>query len=62
MIFCASFITYVAFDTHRAGTPRSWFVKLLPFLLCAYDLIVCVVYLRYPNPVFHQVAYAFIQM
>lgn len=62
MIFSASFIAYVAFDTGRSGTPRSWFVNILPFLLFFYDLIVTVVYLRYPNPVFHQVSYAFIQI
>ncbi|KAG0151996.1 hypothetical protein CROQUDRAFT_650577 [Cronartium quercuum f. sp. fusiforme G11] len=62
MIYTSSFIAYVAFDTCRAGTPRPWFIKLLPFFLFFYDMFVTIVYLRHPNPVFHQLAYAFLQI
>ncbi|KAH9819674.1 ceramidase [Melampsora americana] len=62
MIYSACFITYVAFDTAPASSPRSWFVKALPTILSLYAIIVTVVYVQWPNPVFHQVAYAFIQI
>lgn len=60
MIIFSSFITYVAFDTKPQ---RSSFVNLLPYLLVAYDVAVSVIYVRYlRSPVFHQTAYAFIQL
>jgi len=61
MIFCCAFITYVAFDTGSASLPRTRFVSCLPYILVIYSLVVCAIYLRYPNPVFHQVAYGLIQ-
>ncbi|KNZ64179.1 hypothetical protein VP01_1058g7 [Puccinia sorghi] len=61
MIFCCAFITYVAFDTGSASLPRTRFVSYLPYILVIYSLGVSAIYLRYPNPVFHQVAYALIQ-
>ncbi|MBW0515580.1 hypothetical protein O181_055295 [Austropuccinia psidii MF-1] len=59
MIFCSCFITYVAFDTGRSP---SILVRALPFFLSLYALTVTVIYLNYPNPVFHQVSYGFIQL
>jgi dihydroceramidase len=62
MIFCCAFITYVTFDTGSISQPRTRFVRCLPYLLFIYSFGVSAIYLRYPNPVFHQVAYAFIQL
>ncbi|POW12467.1 hypothetical protein PSTT_04450 [Puccinia striiformis] len=62
MIFCCAFITYVAFDTGSASLPSTKFVKALPYILFLYSFVVSAIYLKYPNPVFHQIAYATIQL
>lgn len=62
MIFCCAFITYVAFDTGSASLPRTPFVRCLPYLLSIYSFGVSLIYLRYPNPVFHQVAFGTLQL
>lgn len=59
MIFFSSLITYVSFDVKPQ---RTAFVKILPLLLASYDAAVTAVYIKYPNPVFHQSAYALIQL
>ena len=55
-------VTYTVYAqrAERYSQPQSTF--LLAFFILAFDTIVTVIYLRYPNPVFHQVAYAFIQL
>ncbi|OAV99145.1 hypothetical protein PTTG_02887 [Puccinia triticina 1-1 BBBD Race 1] len=62
MIFSSAFTTYVVFDTGRASLPRSRFVRSLPFLLFLYCSGFTAIYLRHPNPVFLQVAFAAIQL
>jgi len=62
MIFCSAFIAYVAFDTRSARLPRTRFVRCLPYLLFLYSFGVSAVYLRYPNPVIHQTAFAFLEL
>ena len=52
--------TVYAQPVKRYSRPQSTF--LLAFFIVAFDTIVTVVYIRNPNPVFHQVAYAFIQL
>jgi dihydroceramidase len=61
MIFACAFIAYVTFDTGSASLPPTRFVRCLPYLFFLYSFGVTVIYLQYPNPVFHQVAYGFIQ-
>jgi len=62
MIFCSAFIAYVAFDARSARLPRTRFVRCLPYLLFLYSFGVSAVYLRYPNPVIHQTAFAFLEL
>lgn len=57
MIFCCAFVTYVAFDTNSNNQPPTRFIRYLPYCLLFYALGVTAVYLKYPNPVFHQVAF-----
>ncbi|PLW23396.1 hypothetical protein PCASD_11888 [Puccinia coronata f. sp. avenae] len=61
MIFCCAFIAYVTLDTRSASLPRTRFVRCLPYLFSIYAFGVTAIYIRYPNPLFHQVAFAFIQ-
>lgn len=60
MIIFSSFLTYVSFDT---SPQRSLFTSILPFILVLYDVAVSIIYIRYlRSPVFHQTAYALIQL
>ncbi|CAH7670845.1 ceramidase [Phakopsora pachyrhizi] len=50
------------FPPNQLEKERDFQKILLPYILSGYALIVTIIYLRYPNPVFHQVSYAFIQL
>ncbi|KAI9619421.1 hypothetical protein H4Q26_014183 [Puccinia striiformis f. sp. tritici PST-130] len=58
MIFSGALGVYIAFDTCSSNQQRTRFVRCLPYLLSMYAFGVTAVYLWYPNPVFHQIAFA----
>ncbi|SPO30858.1 related to YPC1 - Alkaline ceramidase [Ustilago trichophora] len=61
MIYTSAWLTYCVCETQRAyAKPR--FRLLLPTSLILLVVCITVVYLRNGNPVFHQVAYASIQI
>ncbi|SPO29698.1 related to YPC1 - Alkaline ceramidase [Ustilago trichophora] len=61
MIYTSAWLTYCVCETQRGnGKPR--FRILLPASLIALVICITVVYLRNGNPIFHQVAYASIQI
>ncbi|POW09925.1 hypothetical protein PSHT_08924 [Puccinia striiformis] len=62
MIFAGAMSAYVTFDTGSPNLPRSRFVRCLPSLLIIYSFGVTAIYLWYPNPVFHQTAFAAISL
>ncbi|KAI9619423.1 hypothetical protein H4Q26_014185 [Puccinia striiformis f. sp. tritici PST-130] len=62
MIFAGAMSAYVTFDTGSPNLPRSRFVRCLPSLLIIYSSGVTAIYLWYPNPVFHQTAFAAISL
>ncbi|KAA1064660.1 hypothetical protein PGT21_010951 [Puccinia graminis f. sp. tritici] len=62
MIFGAAFSTYVIFDIGNPNLPRTRFVRSLPYLLSLYSFGVTAIYLRYRDPVFHQLAFGAIQL
>jgi dihydroceramidase len=62
MIFGAAFSTYVIFDIGKPNLPRTRFVRSLPYLLSLYSFGVTTIYLRYRDPVFHQLAFGAIQL
>ncbi|KNE90023.1 hypothetical protein PSTG_16539 [Puccinia striiformis f. sp. tritici PST-78] len=62
MIFSGALGVYIAFDTCSSNQQRTRFVRCLPYLLSMYAFGVTAVYLWYPNPVFHQIAFAAISL
>ncbi|KAA1130743.1 hypothetical protein PGTUg99_011124 [Puccinia graminis f. sp. tritici] len=62
MIFCCAFSVYVIFDIGNPSLPQTLFVRSLPYLLSLYSFGFTALYLRYPYPVFLQVAFGAIQL
>ncbi|KZT55676.1 alkaline phytoceramidase [Calocera cornea HHB12733] len=58
MIYVSTLCLYVVL---MAGGDTAW-KKWAPPALVLLDVLISVIYFWYPNPVFHQLAYAFIQL
>lgn len=58
MIYVVSFTAYMSLDTLPGFKPR--FGLWGPLVLIAWDVFVTVSYLYLPNPIYHEVAFAFI--
>ena len=59
--YAATTLVYALFTTAPKGS-RHTHGPALPLCLITYNVIVTVLYLRHPNPVFHQCAYALIHV
>ncbi|KAI5478033.1 hypothetical protein MNV49_005496 [Pseudohyphozyma bogoriensis] len=62
MIYAATLVSWVMYDTSRLNSPPTAFTIGLPIFLLGFAATFTWAYLVYPNPVFHQATFAAINL